>query len=165
MSMNVIAIVSSDSAKILEARQNVVIIYQGCEGMPQKKDDSVIINYTKKAIFELQNFIRIYNVEQPKKNFLVLYKSVKDNYTDFYTGKIKYEIGTTVECPDWDVNNSIECGGGLHLSPSIYFCKFFNKGKYLKCEVNIKDILVHPNPHYPYKIRCKKVKVLEEIKE
>ena len=96
---------------------------------------------------------------------LILYKSVQKNYTDFYTGQVKYEVGKTVVCPDWDDRQSRECGGGLHLSPSIDLCKRFNKGIYLKCEVSIKDILVHKNPDMPEKVRCKKVKVLEEIKD
>jgi len=167
VSMNVIIRVMNEGIKILEARQQVVIIYQGCKGKPKKYDKTVTIKHTVKADFNLINFINIYGVKKTKTK-LTLYKFVQSNFTDFYTGKVKYKIGKVVECPGWDSNLNNECGGGLHLSPSINYCKRFNDSKdghALKCEVAIKDIVVHPNPQYPYKVRCRKTKVLEEIKE
>jgi len=114
----------------------------------------------------LDNFIKGYGVKT-ENNKLVLYKFVRKNYTDFFTRKIKYEIGTIVKCPDWDSNENKECGGGLHVSPSIKFCKRFNNSKdghALKVLVDPKDIVVHPNPQYPYKIRCRQLTVVKEIK-
>jgi len=128
MSMNSTAKILSTDVIIYEARQNVILIYQDCTGSPRVKDDSVIINYTKKAEFNLDNFIKGYGVKT-ENNKLVLYKFVRKDYTDFFTRKIKYEIGTTVKCPDWDSNENKECGGGLHVSPSIKFCKRFNNSK------------------------------------
>jgi len=165
--MNTIIRIFSDGVKILEARQQVVIVYQECEGKPGVYDDTVIINKTQKAKLNIRNFIGIYDVKE-RKNKLVLYKFVQENFTDFYTGKITYKVGQIIKCPDWDADENLECGGGLHLSPSIKDCKKFNdskNGHALKCDVDIKDIIVHPNPLYPYKVRCRKVKVIEEIKE
>jgi len=152
MSMNSTAKILSADVIIHEARQNAIL---------------VIISYIKSAGFNLNNFIRGYDVKT-ENNKLVLYKFVQKDYTDFYTGKIKYEIGTIVKCPDWDSNVDRECGGGLHVSPSIEFCKIFDNsedGHALKVLVDLKDIIVHPNPQYPYKIRCKQLEVLEEIEE
>jgi len=165
MSMNSTAKILSTDVIIHEARQNVILIYQDCTGSPRIKDDSVIINYTKSAESILNNFIKGYDVKT-ENNKLVLYKFVRKNYTDFFTGTIEYKIGTIVKCPDWNSNADIECGGGLHVSPSIEFCKRFNNSKdghALKVLVDPKDIIVHPNPIYPYKIRCRQLEVLEEI--
>ena len=165
VSMNTIIRIVDDRVNIKEAQQEAVLVYQNCKGSPKKKDKTVIINHTKTAKFNLENFINIYNVPQ-KGTKLTLFKIVQNDYTDFHTGQIKYKIGATVTCPDWNPDQKIECGAGLHLSPSPHYCKRFNKpGKILKCEVDVKDIVVHPNPQYPYKVRCKKVKVVEEIKE
>jgi len=153
------------SVKILEAKQQAIIVYQDCDGSPSKKDTTVHIIKTKKSEFTLENFIKIYDVQKKSKNKLILYKFVQHDFTDFYSGKTKYEVGKTVTAIDWNPDNSIECGGGLHLCPSIDYCKKFNNSKNghaLQCEVNIKDILVHSNPLYPHKIRCKQCKVIKE---
>jgi kynureninase len=164
--MNAVIRVFSNDVNLLEVRQQVVIIFQACDGKPVVCDDTIITNKTKRASFNINNFIEIYDISEDKDK-LVLYKFVQNNFTDFYTGKIKYKVGQIVECPDWndDINN--ECGGGLHLCPTIKDCKKFNNSKNghaLRCEVDIKDIVVHPKPQYPYKVRCRKIKVIEEIK-
>ena len=168
VSMNTIIRIMSNSVVILTAQQQAVLIYQNCKGCPKKKDATVQIVRTKKAKYTLENFINIYNVQKKSKGSkkIILYKFVQHDYTDFYTSKIKYEIGKTVNAPDWDKNLNVECGGGLHLSPSIEICKNFSKsnnGHALRCEVLISDIVVHPTPQYPNKIRCKKCFVVEEI--
>jgi len=43
------------------------------------------------------------------------YKIVKDDLTDFYTGKVKYEIGSTLIHPDPEHSNA-PCGRGFHIS-------------------------------------------------
>ena len=164
VSMNAIIRIISSGVSILEAHQNVVLVYQNSDGLPKEKDDTVIINRTKQAKFNLQNFIKIYGVEGNSDEKLILYKFVKKNYTDFYSGKIEYKIGASVIAPDWNTDN--ECGGGLHVGATIDFAKSFylnTEGRSLKVEVAMADIGVHPNPDYPHKIKCKKLKVLEEI--
>ena len=160
----------SDSVTIVIARQQSVLVYQNCKGNPKKKDATVQVIRTQKATYALENFVKIYDVQKVSKcsKKIILYKYVKHDYTDFYSGKIKYEVGKTVEAPDWNADNDIECGGGLHLSSSIEYCKQFNDSKdghALQCEVLITDIVVHPNPQSPFKIRCKKCYVAKEIKD
>ena len=57
-------------------------------------------------------------------------------------------------------NEQRECGGGLHLSPTPELALSYNKGKVLKCKVNIEDFVVYSQNIS--KVRCKKVKVLGE---
>ncbi len=123
-----------------------------------------IINTKTVKSFNLKKFINIYNVEKSGKTKIILYKSVTDSYKDFHNGTINYKVGTTVTCPDWNNEFTGECGYGLHLCGKPEQTQTFNKGKILKCEVAIKDIVVHNNPKYPTKVRCRKVKVLEEVK-
>ena len=68
-----------------------------------------------------------------------------------------------VEAPDWDPKP--ECGGGLHFCINPAGCDDFRDGvedRYVACLVDPKDIVVHPNPKYPDKIKVKKCKVLYE---
>ena len=157
-----LAQIYSESVKVLSLQQSSVLIYRGCKGKPSKTGKSATVIYKPISIYNLNDFINQFEVTKEKSS-LILYKAVDTNLFDFYTHTIKYEIGKTITCPDWDDNKDRECGGGLHLSPSIFWCKKFNKGRYLKCKVNIKDIIVHEHPDYPYKVRCKKVKILEEV--
>ena len=40
-------------------------------------------------------------------------KLTREDGTDCWSGKIKYEVGETVEAPDWEPNN--RCGHGIHF--------------------------------------------------
>jgi len=87
---------------------------------------------------------------------IVLYKSVNpDTFCDFYTGKIKYEIGKEVECPDWDSNEIFQCGNGLHLSIFPFTAQIYNEGTILRCLVDPDDVVVFPDDIT--KVRCRKV--------
>ena len=88
---------------------------------------------------------------------LVLYKSVNpETDCDFRTGTIKYVIGKEVLCPDWDGNTSIECGNGLHLSPTALETQRYNEGKILKCLVRPEDVAVFAGDIT--KVRCRAVR-------
>ena len=150
----------ADTVCVKSIIQEAVIICQDCNPKLPKKIPHLI--KTKKALHNLKSFCKIYE-EQTTKDSIILYKSVNpETLCDFHTGKIKYEIGKVVECFDFNPDKEIECGQGLHLSPTPEMALSYNKGKVLKCEVKKKDIAV-----YPYnitKVRCKKVKVLDEVK-
>jgi len=92
---------------------------------------------------------------------LTLYKSVKEDGCDHYTGKIKYE--GVVECPDFDPDPTRQCGGGLHLSPTPYDALRYHDGKVLECRVDRKDIVVYATD--VTKVRCRKVTVVGEWKQ
>ncbi len=110
--------------------------------------------------YDITSFTGIYKDNLIGKSKITLYKSVNpDTLCDFYTGKIKY--AGTVTCPDFDPNPERECGGGLHLSPTPELAMSFNRGKVLKCEVALKDIVVFGRNID--KVRCRKVTVTGEV--
>jgi len=94
---------------------------------------------------------------------IILYKIVNNDYCDFYTGTIKYEVGKETICHDWS-NEDKECGNGLHLSPIPEFAMEYHQGKILKCKVRLEDIKVYSKCNFANKVRCKKVFVMEEVK-
>jgi len=156
--------VYSSSVTLKNLLGNAIVI---CYEKPKilKKSKSVRIVTTKKCVesaFSLQKFIDRYEIQE-EGDFLILYKSVKNDYTDFYSGKIKYEVGKVVGCPDWDPDYEEECGKGLHLADSPLSALAFNEGKVLKCRVKRKDCKTVNNPEYPTKVRCKEVEVIEEV--
>jgi hypothetical protein len=95
-----------------------------------------------------------------------LYKRVKNDFSDYYTGTYKYYPGSTVTASDWIENDRIICGYGLHLAPTLELSKMWNEGngsRLLLCKVAASDISI-----FPYRIvqaRCRQVSVEKEIEE
>ena len=81
-------------------------------------------------------------------------------------GKIIRIYGNTIieiesKCsPELDPDENIECGNGLHLSPTASKARKYDPfGKILECEVNIDDIAVFSRDIS--KVRCRKVRVIK----
>jgi hypothetical protein len=153
----------SENSKIINAKDNSIIIFQDCPKIKFKKDKTVHVIETKTITnMTLDKFIIQHGLKEEDKS-IILYKIVNNDYSDFYTGKVKYKVGEEVACNDWS-NKDRECGGGLHLSPTPEFAMKYHQGKVLKCKVKIKDIKVYSKCSFADKVRCKKVFVMEEVK-
>jgi hypothetical protein len=126
-----------------------------------KKDRSAQVIVCPRVLHSIETFCDIYKANMVGKAAITLYKVTKDNFTDHHSGKIKYAPGATVDCPDWDSNKNRQCGGGLHLSPTVDTALRYHQGKVMKCEVKIKDIVVY-GPDIT-KVRCRRVRVIEEV--
>ena len=148
--------VFSPDATILNALMFAVIIMIGCICKIKKKQKSVTVIKNKIVQYSKKDFIDIYGTD--KDGNLTLYKSVREDNTDFHTGKIKYE--ETVICPDWDKDATRQCGGGLHLSPLPELALSYNQGKLLKCKVHKNDFVVFGSDIT--KVRCRRVTVIGE---
>ncbi len=92
-----------------------------------------------------------------KNQYIILYKSVKSDFCSYKTDNVKYIIGKETVAPDWDKDSDIECGKGLHLSPTIQQARLFNDGGLcLACRVKLSDIANLPAfAEYPDKIRVR----------
>ena len=142
----------------LKLNQFSVGIGIGIKIKAEYKSGSATLINKEIAKYDKKLFLRMYKKNIQKGGEILLYKSVKDDNTDFYSGKIKY-IGKVI-CPDWDDNPNRECGGGLHLSPTPELAKSFNNGKIKKCIVEQKNFVVYPKNID--KVRCKEVEVIED---
>jgi hypothetical protein len=98
-----------------------------------------------------------------------LWKAVREDGTDFYTGKVKYEIGKEVVDPNWSDTFSGECGYALHLSDSPSGARIFVQDEHLltfrlfKVRAKLEDCKVFGgNPQYPMKLRAKKCVPIKE---
>ena len=144
---------------IASVGHNAIVVLFDCKYKVKRINGGRII-YQKSFLYDKVSFI---DICEKTKNGIILYKSVNPTTNcDFYTGKIKYEVGKSIVCPDWVSDKTLQCGHGLHLSPSPELAKSYNDGKILKCEVTHKDFVVFASD--ATKVRCKKVNVLEELK-
>ena len=100
-----------------------------------------------------------------KNQYVILYKSVRDNFASYHDNAIKYWLEKEVIAPDWKPNDKIECGKGLHLSPTIQQARNFNDGGiYLACRVKLSDIAPLPAyAEYPDKIRVRACTPLYQV--
>ncbi len=155
--------VYSEYCELKKAMQESVIINIGIKNKPKKQDKTSTTLYKKISEWTKNKFLDLYK-NQVNKNKIILYKSVNpETECDFYTGKINYKDNTIVECPDWNGDKNIQCGNGLHLSPTPQLALSYNKGKIKVCEVTIKDFVIYSKDIT--KVRCKKVKVIGDWKK
>ena len=86
------------------------------------------------------------------------YKIVKDDYTDFYTGKVKYEIGQTLIHPDPE-HSDAPCGRGFHISTYPWQAVAFNKpGRLLEVSYLKEHVLAHDDQ----KMRVSELYIIRE---
>ncbi len=83
-----------------------------------------------------------------------VYKALDGNFKS--PRKFDYTPGTKPMAPDWD-GGDVECGNGLHFSPSPRMAREFapEATKYCACPVALKDMAVHPDGSYPHKCKAK----------
>ena len=137
------------------------LVMHFCKCKILKKQSTAQIVHHK--IQKITNKIFCEALKKTKDGF-ILYKSVKPKILcDFYSGSIKYEIGKTIECPDFDEDENRQCGGGLHLSPTKEQALQYSHGTILECAVKEKDFVIFQGDFS--KVRCKKIKVLAEAKK
>jgi hypothetical protein len=93
---------------------------------------------------------------------IVLYKVVDpESLCGLKKGGIKYEIGKESTAPDWNPDENINCGNGLHLCLTAADTLVFGKGKILKCLADPDDVAVCPESIE--KVRCRAVTPVAEV--
>lgn len=133
------------------------LIMKFCVCKVGKKHKTAKIIKQARGVVSKKEFLR--TLERSGSGY-VLYKSVNpETLCDFQTGKIKYS--GVVVCPDWTPDPSLECGGGLHLSPRPGMALSYHRGKVLRCRVLARDMVLYQPGDFT-KVRCRKVEVLED---
>jgi hypothetical protein len=96
-----------------------------------------------------------------------MWKVVRADLTDCYSGEIKYEIGTEVVAPDWLSDSTDECGNALHMACSqmaaLGFARQHPSARLLEVDVALEDCRCHAHQDMPQKIRARACKVLREV--
>ena len=113
---------------------------------------------TKKE--KLQNIKKNTQYEVINNNYIIAYKSVRDDNYSVYNFQYQYLVGNTYtsHC-DCNLNN--ENSFGLSAWTKNEALNYYSKGKLLKVKIKIEDIgaIIHECQ----KIRCSKLEVLEEV--
>jgi len=103
-----------------------------------------------------------------KTKAIILYKKVSKNFLtqEGTRNETKWDIGTTVTCPNWEPDKQ-ECGPGkFHACSRPYFCDQFRNeqgDRYIAIKVKLADVYEwKDNPQFPHKIGFREGKVLYE---
>ena len=86
-------------------------------------------------------------------------KLISENRTDFYTDKLKFEVGKTTVAPDWDSKS--ECGGGIHFSHSLY--SILSNTNHNNCGYLIEVKPVSEIVELKNKVKAREIEVIREL--
>jgi len=129
--------------------------------------DNLKDNPTENSREDLFSFLSHNNVPITRDGCFIVYKKVKDDYWDSYTGKTHQSIpGTkvTMEREKVDPNRNNTCSAGLHVA-AFEYANNFSGTKLLECKVNPRDVVAVPPDYSNQKMRVCCYEVLRETTE
>jgi len=129
--------------------------------------DNLRENPTDTSVEDLYSFLVANNVPITRDGCFVVYKRVKDDFWDSYTGRThQSKPGSVIEMPrdQVDKNRNNTCSTGLHVA-AFEYASNFSGTKLLECKVNPKDVVAVPPDYENQKMRVCRYEVLRETSE
>jgi len=101
-----------------------------------------------------QNWCEHYGAEV-HGDYALIFKGLNEKFQSEHRSFL-YQPGESQTDPNWDPDPRIECGNGLHFSPTPRHTLEFapSAKKFVGCLVPLASILVHPDGEYPQKVRA-----------
>tara|TARA_R100001198_G_C5216067_1_gene199772 strand:- start:489 stop:1253 length:765 start_codon:yes stop_codon:yes gene_type:complete len=141
------------------------------QGLPYKPLvrflDKLMDNPSRRAVSELYAFLEHKAMPlTPDGNFLA-YKGVRDDYTDWYSGKFRNQVGDEHEmtrnkvCDDANVG----CSHGFHAGSLDYAKSYGNGGHLMVVEIDPRDVVSVPLDCDQQKLRTAKYKVVAHFEK
>mgnify|MGYP003116301325 FL=1 len=136
------------------------------QGLPYKPLvkflDKLMSNPSRRATQELYSFLEHKSMPlTPDGNFLA-YKSVKEDFTDWHSGKFDNNVGNTLEMTRNSVcdDANIGCSDGFHAGSLEYARSFGHGGNLMIVEIDPADVVSVPTDCDCQKLRTCKYKVV-----
>jgi hypothetical protein len=129
--------------------------------------DKLMSNPSRRAVNELYSFLEHKAMPlTPDGNFLA-YKGVRDDYTDWHSGKFSNEVGETLEMVRNGVcdNANIGCSSGFHAGSLEYAKQYGNGGHLMIVEIDPSDVVSVPLDCDCQKLRIAKYKVVSHFEK
>ncbi len=138
------------------------------EGLPYKPLvkflEKLMENPSRRSTEELYRFLEHRQMPlTPDGNFLA-YKGIREDYTDWYSGKFSNKVGETLEMPRNGVcdDASYGCSSGFHAGSLEYAEGYGNGGHLMVVQINPEDVVSVPNDCDCQKLRTCKYKVVDK---
>ena len=136
------------------------------EGLPYKPltrfVEKLMENPSRRAVNELYAFLEHKSMPlTPDGNFLA-YKGVRDDFSDWHSGKFGNKVGDVNEMPRNRVcdNASSGCSDGFHAGSLDYARQYGNGGHLMVVEIDPSDVVSVPHDCDCQKLRTCKYKVV-----
>ena len=136
------------------------------QGLPYKPLvkflDKLMSNPSRRATQELYSFLEHKSMPlTPDGNFLA-YKSVREDFTDWHSGKFDNNVGNTLEMTRNSVcdDANIGCSDGFHAGSLEYARSFGHGGNLMIVEIDPSDVVSVPTDCNCQKLRTCKYKVV-----
>jgi antitoxin component of MazEF toxin-antitoxin module len=129
--------------------------------------DNLAQNPTESARQDLYEFLVANNVPITRDGCFIVYKKVRDNYWDSYSGDtFLCEPGAIIEMAreDVDHNRQNTCSAGLHVAAWEY-ASGFSGTRTMECKVNPRDVVAVPPDYSQQKMRCCRAEILRQATE
>ena len=112
--------------------------------------ENLMSNPSKRAVDELYGFLEATALPITEDGCFLAYKKVRDDYRDFYTGKMDNSIGQVLEMPRNQVDDERDrtCSYGLHFCSLSYLPHYMGgQGRVLLVKVNPANVVSIPNDY------------------
>lgn len=126
--------------------------------------NNLMRNPSKRAVDELYKFLSHRDLTITEDGCFLGYKRVKDDYTDYRTGKVNNRIGQKPSMPRnmVDDNWHLECSSGFHVGSIAYVRGFYaGQGHVMIVKVNPAEVVSVP-PGEETKLRTCEYEVVGE---
>ena len=97
---------------------------------------------------------------------IIAFKATRPDGTDYRTGSVRYDVGTTVEVEGCDPPEEGPCGRGLHVSPQPrQTCRYINRSlrgaraRFFEVHIQPQDVIARGSD----KLRVSKLHVAREV--
>lgn len=127
--------------------------------------NNLMSNPSKRAVDELYGFLEATALPITEDGCFLAYKKVRDDYRDFYTGKMDNSIGTVLEMPrnQVDEDKDTTCSYGLHFCSLSYLPHYHGgQGRVMIVKINPADVVAIPSDYNNAKGRAARYEVIGE---
>ena len=126
--------------------------------------EKIKLNPSTSSAEDVFAFLQANKISITDDGDILVYKKIKQDFTDCYTGRISNKVGNIVKMKRSEVNDNRHktCSTGLHVCGYNYLNNFYGD-RIVACLLNPIDIVSVPTDYDRTKIRCCKYKVLHDI--
>ena len=127
--------------------------------------ENLMSNPSKRAVDELYGFLEATALPITEDGCFLAYKKVRDDYRDFYTGKMDNSIGQVLEMVRNQVDDERDrtCSYGLHFCSLSYLPHYHgSQGHVMIVKINPADVVSIPSDYNNAKGRACRYEVIGE---
>lgn len=124
---------------------------------------SVMRNPSYRSREQLFDFMQANSISINTEGELLLYKKVRHDYLDVYSGTLRNQVGDIVmmDRPNVDDDPNRTCSSGLHVAAHSYIPSY-GGDRVMICAVRPEDVVSIPTDYNNAKMRCCRYRVVAE---